>query len=130
MNNFPNIEIQTSFKLNLVDSERDTAIAHEKIVLAYEDDDGTFGELRVFHSKWDSVEYGYVYGMACSDCWLRELRDALLTIGFGDEVAIIDFSEGGMQGRRFISLDINSGRGKEAGMGKAFIEKFKQIAAS
>lgn len=130
MNNYPNNEIQTAFKLNLVDSERDTSIAHDKIVLAYEDDNGSFGELWVFHSKWDSVDFGYVYDMGASVCWLKELRESLRSIGFGDEVATIDFSESGMQGRRFISLDINSGRGEKAGMGKAFIEKFKQIAAS
>jgi len=126
-NSFPNIEAIINFRIDLIDNYCDTLIAHDKMMLAYEDDCGSFGELRLFHSKWDSNELGYVYDMACCEKWLKTLKQSLRGIGFGDEVESLDFSESGMQGRNFVSLDINSGRGEKEGFGMRFIKRYKEL---
>jgi hypothetical protein len=59
------------------------------------------GEMLVFFdtNTWD-VKDGLIYN---DEGFLNELRAALAEVGFNDE---IDYSEQGMQGKDFVSLDI------------------------
>lgn len=125
MDNFPNHTIDTDFILPVRDNTHDNTMMVGRLVLAYVNDEGNFGELRVYHPKWDATELEYIYDLAASSKWIAELRVQLLQFGFTEfELKSLDFSESGMQGRYYVSLDVNSGRGINAGCGKAFIEKF------
>lgn len=122
MSNFPNV----TAPLNLTTQIGDNGLmSNQRMVLAYLNDKGNFGELRVYHDKWDAEELGYLYDISGGYAWLGGLREHLITLGFDKfQVRALDFSESGMQGRKYVSLDINSGRGEWIGSGKAFIARF------
>lgn len=66
-----------------------------------------FGELRVFFSKedWDIDRLGLIY---THTQWLRDLKKNLIALGFSkSSVNRIDYSEQGMQGDDFVSLDVH-----------------------
>ena len=69
----------------------------------YINDERNFGELRVHFDprSWDINEDGLIY---TDTRFLKELRAKLNDIGFpGDD---IEYSEQGMQGDEFVSLDV------------------------
>ena len=73
--------------------------------LGYVADDKEFGELRVYFdtATWDVEEDGLIY---TDKLFLRELRSFLNAQGLaGDDV---DYSEQGMQGEDFVSLDVGA----------------------
>ena len=79
-----------------------------------EDGDPPFGELRVHFdtSTWDVNVDGLIY---TDDHWLADLKDYLTRAGYN--VEDVDYSEYGMQGDRYVSLDageqfINSWKAK------------------
>lgn len=93
-----------------------------KSVLVYEafvnanmtDSDDLYGELRVlFHVKdWNIEEFGLIY---TDDKWEEELKAYFMSLGFSKEAAEnIGYSEQGMQGRNYVSLDC----------GHKFVEEF------
>lgn len=79
------------------------AVAVTNIALAYEDDVGSFGELRVYFdtSTWDVNEHGLIY---TDKGFIRDLRKALAEHDLAG--VDVDYSEQGMQGRDYVSLDV------------------------
>ena len=71
--------------------------------LGYVSDEGDFGELRVYFTKdsWDVNTDGLIY---TDKQFKTELREALTVAGF--DASDVDYSEQGMQGNTFVSLDV------------------------
>lgn len=78
-------------------------ISLEVSVTRYEGE--TWGELRVYFNtdSWDVSEDGLIY---TDDGFIEQLRDKLRMIGLPGEDA--GYSEQGMQGDNYVSLDIGS----------------------
>jgi len=79
------------------------AVNITKLDLGYEDDDSEFGELRVHFdtASWDVEELGLIY---TDSQFESELCDFLTSIGLdGSDVG---YSEQGMQGDDYVSLDV------------------------
>ena len=75
----------------------------EDMRIAYVSDEGDFGELRVYFdtSDWKVERDGLIY---TDKLFLQQLRSFLNSYGLeGDDV---DYSEQGMQGDDFVSLDV------------------------
>lgn len=79
--------------------------------LAYINEERDFGELRVLFdtTTWDVKKDGLIY---TDEQFLNELRDALNYAGLAG--ADVDYSEQGMQGTNYVSLDV----------GKKFIDSW------
>jgi hypothetical protein len=77
-----------------------------KLDLPYISLDGNFGELRVFFDTayWNTDTFGLIY---TDEVFLKELKAALGAAGFSADD--IDYSEQGMQGVDFVSLDVGPG---------------------
>lgn len=68
----------------------------------------TFGELRVYFPKkcWNIEKDGLIY---TDSKWLKELRKYLRSIGFSEKASRdVDYSEQGMQGNNYVSLDVGT----------------------
>jgi len=79
-----------------------------EVYLAYIDDDAVFGELRAkFNTRdWDIEQHGLIY---TDSRWIEEFRALMKTLGFGPKaVEDITYSEQGMQGEDFVSMDVGS----------------------
>lgn len=66
------------------------------------------GELRVFFStkEWDINKLGLIY---TDKSWLTELKHGLTNLGFSKQaLSCITYSEQGMQGNNYVSLDAGS----------------------
>jgi hypothetical protein len=87
-----------------------------KITVDYINDEGDFGELRVhFDNTWITKTDGLIY---TDPQFIRELRKELTAVGLPGADA--DYSEQGMQGDDYVSLDV----------GKKFIKAWlKKIEA-
>lgn len=75
--------------------------------------DRSFGELRAFFDAraWSVDELGLIY---TDPLWIRDFRGALEHLGFSAEAAgDVDYSEQGMQGDSFVSLDVGGAFLKE-----------------
>jgi len=84
--------------------------------LSYENDEGNFGELRVYFDRksWEVRKEGLIY---TDRQFLTELREHLNSSRLeGNDV---DYSEQGMQGDDYVSLDV----------GKDFIDSWKKKVA-
>lgn len=79
------------------------AVQCTKIAVPYVNDEEDFGELRVYFdtATWDVNEQGLIY---TDSLFLTMLRDKLTEIGF--EGSDVDYSEQGMQGDNYVSLDV------------------------
>lgn len=78
---------------------------------------GFRAELQVFFRKsdWDVAKHGLIY---TDRNWLKQFKDHLINMGFSQTaVNAIDYSEQGMQGDNYVSLDV----------GDAFIREFALI---
>ena len=75
----------------------------EDMRIAYVSDEGDFGELRVYFTKdsWDVDNDGLIY---TDKQFMTELRTALTGAGF--DASDVDYSEQGMQGDNYVSLDV------------------------
>jgi hypothetical protein len=78
--------------------------------IAYLDDESlvtaTFGELRVYFDtdSWDTDLHGLIY---TDKQWIREFQNLLVRSGFSHRAAEgVYYSEQGMQGHDYVSLDI------------------------
>lgn len=71
--------------------------------VTYVNDEKDFGELRVYFNTatWDVNKDGLIY---TDNLFLKELREFLN--GQGLAGADVDYSEQGMQGNKFVSLDV------------------------
>ena len=81
-----------------------------RLDLAYLDDDSlfasTFGELRAYYDPltWDYNNDGLIY---TDKGWMRDFKRLLTKKGFSERaVEAIDYSEQGMQGRDYVSMDV------------------------
>ena len=68
-------------------------------------DDKKFGELRVYFDKrtWNVKQHGLIY---TDRQFIKEFRLVLQKLGFSAEESKINYSEQGMQGDDYISLDV------------------------
>jgi hypothetical protein len=84
-------------------SGEDRAVTVTDIKLGYVADELDFGELCVYFNKktWDVRKHGLIY---TDRQFLRELREFLDAQGLPG--ADVDYSEQGMQGNNYVSLDI------------------------
>ena len=96
-------------------SNKARAVTETAVNLAYTNDELDFGELRVYFDTrtWDVAKDGLIY--TDSD-FLADLK-ALLT-DLGCDASDVDYSEQGMQGDNYVSLDV----------GECFINTYMQIA--
>lgn len=63
---------------------------------------------------WDNKKNGLIY---TDGLWLSDLRDYLVRLGFSRKAVYdIDYSEAGMQGNNYVSLDA----------GKSFLKEWKR----
>ena len=78
-----------------------------RIALAYIDDENTFGELRAYFdpAEWDVENDGLIY----SDMgWKHSFLTCMETLGFSaDAILAISYSEQGMQGESYVSMDVS-----------------------
>ena len=98
-------------------SSRNATLFISNIVLAYVADDGGFGELRAYFNKddWNTFEDGLVY---TDECWLESFRLGLLQTGLSNNaVSDVQYSEQGMQGQNYVSMDV----------GKPFIAEYQKL---
>jgi hypothetical protein len=111
------LKINQKFKTNgkgLWSTSKVDVLVTELSVNKYND---KFGELKAFYNpqNWDIQNQGLIY---TDPNWLKELKEHLKTKGFTDsEVNDISYSEQGMQGDDFVSMDI----------GGDFLNKWSQI---
>jgi hypothetical protein len=80
------------------------------------------GELRaVFSIKtWDTYKHGLIY---TDRGWIKDFRQKLIQNGFSKKAAkAVDYSEQGMQGDNYVSLDAGSDFIKEFAILKTFGE--------
>ncbi len=77
-----------------------------KFQITYVNKEKTFGELQVYFDTevWNVERDGLIY---LDPGWLRDLQNLLIGLGFSEEAAqSVEYSEQGMQGDDFVSLDI------------------------
>lgn len=82
------------------------------------DEEPTFGELQAkFALKtWNNNKHGLVY---TDPKWIKEFRNSLVEMGFSAAAAKdVSYSEQGMQGRNYVSMDV----------GKKFLKEWKEIS--
>jgi hypothetical protein len=95
-------------------------IRHDEAIIEYMD--RSFGELKVFLSPADASERSTSksafkgYSLYEDQTWLKSFREQLVTkIGFSPAAAAdVSFSEDGMQGDDYVSLDVGATFMKEA----------------
>lgn len=77
----------------------------EGMCIAYVNDENDFGELRVYFdtSDWNVQKDGLIY---TDRLFLRQLRSYLNSKGL--KGADVDYSEQGMQGHNYVSLDVGA----------------------
>lgn len=79
-----------------------------RVIVASVSDDGEFGELRAYFdpAEWDIDNDGLIY----SDMgWMRSFSSCMATLGFSVQaLADITYTEQGMQGESYVSLDVGS----------------------
>ena len=96
-------------------SNKRKAVEITHLQLAYTNDELSFGELRVrFNTAtWDTATDGLIY---TDKQFMRELKELLTVQGF--DASDVGYSEQGMQGDNYVSLDV----------GECFINTFMQNA--
>lgn len=85
-----------------------SAVQVLRVELAYVNDECDFGELRAyFNTKdWNCNEDGLIY---TDKIWLDEFRALMRSLGFTrNAVNAIGYSEQGMQGDNYVSLDVDA----------------------
>ena len=79
-----------------------------RVELAYVNEDGEYGELRAYFDTdtWNINEDGLIYS---DPHWIDEFRGLMRSLGFtGRACANIRYSEQGMQGEDFVSMDVGA----------------------
>ena len=89
-------------------SPKQKFVTINRIELAYVDDEEQFGELRAYFdpAEWDIDNDGLIY----SDMgWKASFLKCLETMGFStDAILHVSYSEQGMQGGNYVSMDVGS----------------------
>lgn len=86
----------------------DHAVQIDYMDLGYIDKERCYGELRAYFTKenWDIFFRGFIY---TDGRWMTEFRAGLVQHGFTEEEAAdVDYSEQGMQGDDFVSMDFGA----------------------
>jgi hypothetical protein len=100
------VNFRTQTRGNGYWSTVDKFVTINRIQLSYVDEDRNFGELRAYFDpkEWNVDNDGLIY----SDMgWKSSFLKCLRTIGFStDAVLHVSFSEQGMQGRDYVSMDV------------------------
>jgi hypothetical protein len=81
-------------------------VSIDRVGLAYVDDDGDFGELRAYFdpAEWDTDNDGLIY---TDKAWMSSFLSCMATLGFSVQaLADIGYSEAGMQGSNYVSMDV------------------------
>jgi hypothetical protein len=96
-------------------SSKAKAVQIVGLSLGYVNDELDFGELCVYFNtkRWDVRKDGLIY---TDSLFLEELQELLTSLGF--DSSDVDYSEQGMQGEDYVSLDV----------GECFINTFMQQA--
>ena len=94
-------------------SSRSAPVEITRMDIAYLNEEQDFGELRVYFTadSWNINKDGLIY---TDSQWLDELQALLTSLGYAGQDA--DYSEQGLQGHNYVSLDI----------GKVFINSWNQ----
>ena len=97
-------------------SEKSRAVRITNLKLGYVDDERTFGELRVYFDKndWDVDNDGLIY---TDSLFAKELREWLTSLNYDATRDTVFYSEMGMQGDNYVSLDV----------GEEFIESWFEL---
>lgn len=84
-------------------SAEQRAVTITGLCLSYVNDEETYGELRVYFNTdtWDTTQHGLIY---TDNLFLQELQVYLNTLGLAGNN--VNFSEQGMQGDNYVSLDV------------------------
>lgn len=83
-----------------------SAVQVLRVKLAYYNDEDNFGELRAYFNtkNWDVSTDGLIY---TDKIWINEFRALMRSLGFTrNAVNDISYSEQGMQGEDFVSMDV------------------------
>ncbi len=93
-------------------SEHATEVDIEDMRVAYINDEQDFGELRVYFATedWNVEQHGLIY---TDSLFLKQLQSFLNKHGIAG--ADVEYSEQGMQGDNYVSLDV----------GKKFLDSWK-----
>jgi hypothetical protein len=87
-------------------SQFEQTVTVTRVKLTQVNDEDDFGELRVYFDTrtWDVNSIGLIY---TDPRWLFELRGLMRSLGFtGHACEDIEYSEQGMQGDNFVSMDV------------------------
>ena len=82
------------------------AVTVIRVELAYVSEDADYGELRAYFDTrtWDIDSSGLIYS---DPRWIGEFRGLMRSLGFtGQACDDISYSEQGMQGDNYVSLDV------------------------
>lgn len=85
-------------------SDHAAAVTVTNMAVSYINDEGDFGELRVYFdtSSWDVNQHGLIY---TDSKFISDLREFCTVQGL--DGSDIDYSEQGMQGDNYVSLDVS-----------------------
>jgi hypothetical protein len=89
-------------------SDKAKAVQVLSVELAYTSEDGDFGELRAYFdtNTWDCNKDGLIY---TDKMWINEFRALMRSLGFTRAaVNAISYSEQGMQGDNYVSMDVDT----------------------
>jgi hypothetical protein len=82
------------------------SIRINRVAIASVSDDGEYGELRAYfdESEWNVESDGLIYS---DQAWMKSFRSCMATLGFSVQaLAAISYTEQGMQGTEYVSLDV------------------------
>jgi hypothetical protein len=82
------------------------SIRINRVAVASVSDDGEYGELRAYfdESEWNVESDGLIYS---DQAWMKSFRSCMATLGFSVQaLAAISYTEQGMQGTDYVSLDV------------------------
>jgi hypothetical protein len=82
------------------------SIRIDRVAIASVIDDGEYGELRAYfdESEWNVESDGLIYS---DQAWIKSFRSCMATLGFSVQaLAAISYTEQGMQGTDYVSLDV------------------------
>jgi hypothetical protein len=81
-------------------------VSIDRVRLASLNNDGDFGELRAYFdpAEWDTDNDGLIY---TDKAWMSSFSSCIATMGFSvHAIADIGYSEAGMQGDNYVSMDV------------------------
>ena len=82
------------------------SIRIDRVAIASVSDDVEYGELRAYfdESEWNVESDGLIYS---DQAWMKSFRSCMATLGFSVQaLAAIGYTEQGMQGTEYVSLDV------------------------